>query len=297
MRRANQKTRRNFKAVTMGLALAGIIGFAPLVRANAISDGNASATVGAGEITSWVVDGTDHLGSQGIQFFIRTGGSGPATPLGNFGDGNPDNFGVGEEQNFVGESRQLSVRLDVQALGGDPSKLPVNVKVSKTPQIGDSTAINLDVDLFALTDIDGGGTSPDASLSFGPDGRHVYQDGGYFGNSSYVFGEDGATVAWQGGTGAELAALLGGAEFADLSNSSSFSSGGDGAFALQWSFPLDAMAGIHDRTDDEFTVAIQNSIGTTGPTEVIPEPVTGLLGLMGLSALGTLVAGRRRNAK
>jgi hypothetical protein len=294
MRRAKQRT-RNFKVVTAGLALAGAIGLSPLAQAGSIADGNVSAEITGSSVPIWEVNGTNQLGAAGIQLFYRTGGSGPATPIDSLPAPNPAiNFGVGEEQTFAGDG--YDIRVSIDAIGGEPAKLPINIRVSKNAS--DDTALNEDFDIFVLTDADVAGTLADGGVSITGGGQNIDQpdDAGqrYFGNSSFTFGEDGTTIGWQGGTGGELEGLLGGAGFTDLSNGNSVVPGGDGAFAIQWSFPFDALAGANNRTDDSFTVAIQNNISPQ--RDVIPEPVTGLLSLMGLSALGTLVAGRRRTA-
>jgi len=270
-----------------------------MASAVVISDANSVADIDGANVASWEVNGAEQLGAAGIINYYRVGSTGPAIPINSLSSsiGAVPILDFAVEQLFESTADGFNILFTAETFGGIPSKLPFQIVASKGQRLsGQAGNLDLDLHIFSLIDADVASTLGDSSLNFGGGGQTVTQIDNdanvqYFGNNSTTFGPGGSfPTAWQSGTGADLQSLLTGPDFTSLSNGdSNFSPGNDGAFALQFSVNLDGIAS--DRTDDQFVVSIQNNISPGG--EVIPEPITGVLGMLSLSALGWAVTRRR----
>jgi hypothetical protein len=109
----------------------------------------------------------------------------------------------------------------------------------------------------------------------------------FSGNSEVLGGSPSVFPShWQLDSAAALSALMSDSTattLADTPVSSATTIGPDAAFAFQWD------TGVLN-TNDSFQLVIRKQLD--GP--VVPEPVTGLLGLLSLGALGSCVTARRR---
>ena len=255
---------------------------------------------GAGDdgdkVTSWIVGGEDHAFQKSYWYRI---GDDPEQAISSL------DF-VGAIPAFTGDSYltrwedpqdrfQIDLRVSIGG-AGDTSGLPVEIIVTSLSALAPA---DLQFHLFELVDMDLGVSTADDTLQV-TGGNAVEQTGDgwrFTTNSSVTWNAvNGANALfpshWQASNYADLTNMFGDGAANDLTDSSSYTAGDDGEFAFQWSFLLD---GTPDNLDDVFTLDINQHITPGGP--VIPEPLTGLAGTIGLMGLGMWVTGRRRSSR
>ncbi|MAE63347.1 MAG: hypothetical protein CMJ18_03670 [Phycisphaeraceae bacterium] len=283
----------------MGTLIAGLVLSLTVMTGQAgavtISDSlaaisTASAEVAGTSITSWISNGTEHHGL-GASYWYRVGDSGPealvsSLPLigGPTVSGNTFNASYG--------NADFTIDFEVMvSSAGNISTLPVTLDVT-------SHSDNLELHLFEVHDLDLTTSTLGDVLGFVPIGpppappqpNDIVQTDGFStfsGNSEVLGGSPNVFPShWQLDTAAALSALMADGSattLADTPADSSTTVGPDAAFAFQWdTAPLAA--------NDSFQLIIRKQLDGA----LIPEPVTGFLGLLSIAALGSCVTARRR---
>ena len=284
-------------------AVVGMIAFAgkpaqALEISDMLAGSEASANVVGSSILDWVLNGANHSG--GASYYYGIGSSPEALisslPL----IGGPTLAGNSVNATYGNGELAIDFGVEITAVPGVSS---MTVTMNAT-----SSSNNLDLSIFEVHNMNLSGTAGDDTIGFAGgatppppqqpgNGEQTDADSTFTQNSeaSILGGVGGTDVFpshWElSANPAALLALMtdGDADtLADTPNDTNPIGAADVAHAFQWDASL--------MSDDTLQIIVRKQLRSDLVGEVIPEPVTSMLSLLGLAVIGGTAAGRRRSA-
>ncbi len=301
-------SRISLKKLCYGLAVLGAAVMPAQAVTHVMTSGLASATFDdqSGQITSWTLDGIEHVGQGGslggLSYFYRIGSSGPEKAIGNNGELVLQNVEqvlphvINAHYTAAGKFK-VTLMYRILGAGSTFSKLDMNL------QLDTLSTTDQDFHLFAYNDhgLDNPLASPgdlDDQVTISPSAPTVNNIGiqvdladgvnvrdTILGNNGFgpaFLGPQG----YQAGTAASIYGMLTDGDADNLNGTlSAFS--GDLAHAFQYDFLLRNINAPPDVTSEKlFTIQDFKILNRPGTIVPIPEPLTSFLGILGVGSLG-----------
>jgi hypothetical protein len=245
-----------------------------------LTSGNSSVTMNSTEVGNWTVAGINQLDQE--EFFYRIGNSGGQSPLSALTPVSATALSSTVEQLTYGSSSGFQVvvkySLTGGAIGSDSSDLTETVKVSnpgmssQTFHLFDYTNFNLDDSTTGQTvTITGGNTATVAG-----DGWQA---------QTVVSGKPNEYEASNTAASPDLLSHISSTSKAYTLKDVAAAAAGDGEWAFEWDLNVGC--------DSSCLISIDKDIKAT-PLQIVPEPVSGAIVLLGLGGL-SMMRPKRRN--
>ena len=286
----------NIKTCFVAVAASAALLLSGQTLGETVTSGGASITFDpmTSALTSFQLDGVEQLFADALYYRI---GDSPEASLSAIGtpvvisesDAITDTAFIAAR--YRDNTVTVDVRYDLASANSGEAALQTSINVdSEEP---------LEFTIFEVSDWNLAGTDGDDSLTITGDNLVNQRDGNLgldhnsLADNLNFFG--GNPSAWQAsGLPDDIWDLVNNASADDLNNTNTFGDNGNtnGIFANQWDGVLNPNNEL--AADDVMVISKQQTLGPRGAVEVIPEPVTSLLSLIGVAAAGLTASQRRR---